>query len=426
MSKETIVTFYLDKRRSKGKDTFPLKLRLYHPPSTKEKLFRTGYYLSLAEFNQAVKLKPHQKGEAKILKERKMEIVEILKVLQFKADTILKDLPEFSFDAFESRYYNKSSKLNICDYYQKYIKQLNEEGRIRTAENYHLSLLRLKTFLNQNRKKPITEIQFDAVTVEKLKAFEKYYLEEGRTPATIGIYLRPLRAIFNQAINDPNSGLKQKIYPFSKGKYQIPTGQNVKKALGPVQLKKLFEAIPVNDCQKKAKAFWFFSYLANGMNFKDIAQLKYGNLNNNIIAFYRAKTKRATKSNLKLIQAILPDYAMKVIDEYGNAKGRKTDYIFPILSKSDTPKQASDKIKDFTRFTNQHIKNLALANDLTGEISTYWARHSFTTQAINSGASMELLQESLGHRSMATTQNYFSGFTTDIKKKLSESLLNFD
>ena len=162
------------------------------------------------------------------------------------------------------------------------------------------------------------------------------------------------------------------------------------------------------------------------MNFKDIAQLKIGDLNNKVISFYRAKTQNTTKSNLKLINAILPDYAMHVIDEYGNLKGKKTDYIFPIISKTDTPKQASDKVKDFTRYTNQHIKKFALDNNVNGEISTYWARHSFTTQAINNGASMELLQESLGHKSITTTQNYFAGFKTEVKKKLSESLLNFD
>ena len=115
MSKEYTLSFYFDSRRKKGKNTFPLKLRLYHPPSTKEKLFRTGYYFTEAEYNQAVKLQIN-KGEKKASKERKGEIVEILHVLKSKANTILKDLPEFSFEAFERRYYNKSSKLDVCNY----------------------------------------------------------------------------------------------------------------------------------------------------------------------------------------------------------------------------------------------------------------------------------------------------------------------
>ena len=111
MSKEVEVTFYLDKRRNKSKGYFPLKLRLYHPATIKEKLFRTGYDLTEGEFNQAVKLKPSAQGEKKILKNRKVEIEEIIHNLKVKAIGILKELNEFSFDSFEKRYYNKSARL---------------------------------------------------------------------------------------------------------------------------------------------------------------------------------------------------------------------------------------------------------------------------------------------------------------------------
>ncbi len=425
MSKEYSITFYFDTRRKKGKNTFPLKLRLYHPPSTKEKLFRTGYYFTIAEYDQAVKLRP-AKGGNKIRKERKAEISEILHVLRNKAELILKNLPNFSFEAFEKRYYNKSAALSIGDYYQTKIEALEQEGRVRTAENYSLSYRRLKGYINLSRIKKLDDIPFEKISVGFLKKYEKYLVNEGCSLATIGIYLRPLRAIFNLAINDPNSGLRESMYPFGKSQYQIPTGQNVKKALSPEQLKTLFESKPENDQQKKAKDFWFFSYLANGMNFKDIAELKYGNLSDNRISFYRAKTQRTTKSNPKLIQAMLPVFALNVIEEYGNKNSKSEDYIFPILSQSDSALQAANKVKDFTRFVNQHIKKLAMENGITDEISTYWARHSFTTQAIRKGASMELLQESLGHKSLSTTQNYFAGFSNDVKQKLSESLLNFD
>lgn len=428
MSKEYTLSFYFDSRRKKGKNTFPLKLRLYHPPSTKEKLFRTGYYFTEAEYNQAVKLQL-KKGEKKVSKERKGELVEILHVLRNKANTILKDLPEFSFEAFERRYYNKSSKLDVCNYYDDYIKQLETNKKVRTAEVYRLSLLRLKTYL-EHKGKPINEISFETVTPKFLEGFKNYYSDLGRTNATIGIYLRPLRTIFNQAINDPNSGVKKSLYPFGKKtakKFQIPSGYKKKKALTKEQLKILFEAKPENEYQKRAKAFWFFSYLANGMNLKDIALLTYDDLNGNEISFERAKTRTEQSTAKDEIKVVLPPFAMKVIKQYGIRKNKRENYIFPILSKTDTPLEQSNKIKNFNRFVGQHIKKLAIANDLPSDISSYWARHSFATFAINhGGASMELVQESLGHKNIKTTQNYFAGFTTDVKKKLSESLLNFN
>ncbi len=191
MSKEYTLSFYFDNRRKKGKNTFPVKLRLYHPPSTKERLFRTGYYFSESEYNQAIKFKT-AKGEKKISKARKEEITEILHVLKSKAIKILKELPEFSFEAFERRYYNKSAKLDICNYYEDYIKRLEQNEKVRTAEVYRLSLLRLKTYIEHLKKKAPKEIPFDLVTPSFLNAYKNYYTEIGRTNATIGIYLRPL------------------------------------------------------------------------------------------------------------------------------------------------------------------------------------------------------------------------------------------
>ena len=58
-------------------------------------------------------------------------------------------------------------------------------------------------------------------------------------------------------------------------------------------------------------------------------------------------------------------------------------------------------------------------------ISTYYARHSFSTNAIRSGASMELVSEQLGHADLKTTQNYFSGFEDDSIEDLTKKLMNF-
>ena len=46
------------------------------------------------------------------------------------------------------------------------------------------------------------------------------------------------------------------------------------------------------DADEVAFDYWVFSFISNGMNFKDIAFLKYGNINGDFIEFRRAKTKR--------------------------------------------------------------------------------------------------------------------------------------
>ncbi len=66
------------------------------------------------------------------------------------------------------------------------------------------------------------------------------------------------------------------------------------------------------------------------------------------------------------------------------------------------------------------------ANKLPENISTYWARHSFATLSVRKGASMEFIQESLGHKDMATMQAYFAGFDDDTKKEFAKGLMDFD
>ena len=85
-----------------------------------------------------------------------------------------------------------------------------------------------------------------------------------KSKTTVGIYLRPLRAIFNKAIEEGD--IVADIYPFKK--YQIPTGQNIKKALDKSELKKLFTTqVEPGSPKEKARDFWFFSYQCNGTMF---------------------------------------------------------------------------------------------------------------------------------------------------------------
>ena len=66
------------------------------------------------------------------------------------------------------------------------------------------------------------------------------------------MYLRPLRTIFNEAIED---GIikKEKCYPFGRRKYKIPASKNTKKALELNDIKRYstINAIPKMKVNKK-------------------------------------------------------------------------------------------------------------------------------------------------------------------------------
>ncbi len=63
---------------------------------------------------------------------------------------------------------------------------------------------------------------------------------------------------------------------------------------------------------------WLFSYLANGMNMKDLALLRFENLTGNELHFVRAKTQRKTMDNQRLIHVLLHPHMLEIIDRRGN------------------------------------------------------------------------------------------------------------
>lgn len=125
------------------------------------------------------------------------------------------------------------------------------------------------------------------------------------------------------------------------------------------------------------------------------------------------------------VTVYLNDFSKAIIKKYGNKTKKKGEYIFPIISDGSTTFENHRAIKNFTIFINKNLKKLAITEGITDEISTYWARHSFATNSIRNGATMEFMMEALSHNNMKTTMGYFAGFEDKDKKEFMQKLMNF-
>ncbi|MES2762760.1 MAG: site-specific integrase [Bacteroidota bacterium] len=418
MKSEYFISITLDTRRPKTNGKYPVKLRLFTSHPRKQKLYSTKFEFTKKEFQSTWEVdKPRLEH-----KEARNE----MKALELMAEEVAKAIKPFSISQFEKKFLrNKGDGIDAIYHYKVMISKLEANENINTAETYDLALKSFTNFITKTSKKIPTKISLTDITPDWLQRYENYMVKDlERSKTTVSIYVRTLRAIFNVAIKDKE--IDTELYPFGKGKYQPPAVKNVKKALSKFELKTLFEAKPNTDEQYKAKDFWFFSYACNGMNIKDIALLKYGDIEDNKLVFYRAKTANTSKTDLKPVTAYLTPHAKGVIEAYGNDKKDKKEYIFSIISKTDTAKEKQTKIKNFTKFINQNLKILAKSVGITEDISTYWARHSFATNAIRKGASMEFMSEALNHSNTNTTKGYFAGFEDKDKKLFMEQLMDFD
>ncbi len=245
-------------------------------------------------------------------------------------------------------------------------------------------------------------------------------LDQGRTYTTIGLYLRAIRVLINDAKR--YDVIKESQYPFGKGKYEIPTGFGRKLALTLPQIKSIVNYAG-NPVTEKYRDLWFFSYLCNGINFTDLIQLKYSNIQNGEISYFRAKTIRTSKVK-KEIHAILTPEIEMIIEKWGNHTRKPDQYIFPYLNGKESQMEIRAKAQDIIHRTNDRLKEIG--EDLKiDNLSTYSARHSFATVLKRSGANIAFISESLGHADQKTTENYLASFEQEERIKNAALLTKF-
>lgn len=409
--KEATVSLYQDTRRGLENGDFPIKLRVYFH---RAKLYDTGISMSKDEFKHAY-LSPFPRGRYKRLQIK-------LKAIESKAIEALKQIKDFSFYKFERQVFKaRSSVNNVFYYFNEYIELLESEERIGSASNYISTVKSLKEFCGLGRKNLPEKVEFDFFDVNILNKYERWMLGRNLKRTTVGIYLRALRRIFNLAIE--NADIPQEIYPFKK--YKIPTGRNIKKNLSSDIMKSLLTADLMGDeFIEKARDFWFFSYQCNGMNIRDVAELKFRNLGEGYFSFLRKKTYNTTKSDPRPIVVPITSNIAKFFLKYGIKNGQADDYVFPIFSRNMDAKEKYRVNMNFVRFINQHMVRLGKRLGIPFNIGTMHARHSFTTRAVRL-AGLEFAQEALGHTTIITTQNYWAGFENEAKIKVAEQLMDF-
>jgi site-specific recombinase XerD len=408
------ITIYHDTRHKKKNGLYPVKLRVYHNYETR--FYKTKIDLSETDFTKSY-LAEKPRGDYKTLHDK-------INAQLVRAIEVADGLPTFSFDKFERRVKRPTGAgNNVLHHYKVIIDALRADSHIGTAINYEYSQKSLVDYLKAKAKKS-DYLSFDDVTPDFLKGYEHWMLEQGYSRTTIGIYLRPLRAVFNVAIEEEN--LPKDNYPFGKAKtkYKIPSGRKVKKSLSKPELNLLANhPLPKGSHQLKARDLWLFTYLANGMNIRDLCNLRQKDYNGATIVFYRHKIADTAKDDLKPIIVPVTDRSKAIIEKYGNRKQDPDSYLFPFFTDAKTEEERVRISKNLCRYCNQHVKLLAKEIGINPGISLNWARHSFTSISVRNGQSLEFVQSSLGHQNISTTMSYWDDFEVNQKIDNANNLL---
>jgi integrase/recombinase XerD len=398
----------LDTRILNRDNTYTIRIRIIH--NRKAKYYTTKIKATKNQFKSIATVNP--RGN---LRKNKIIILELLKNAN---DTILQ-MDSFSFENFEKKFLSKQGKLNnVQEAFSAHIKQLKANGQINTASTYTTASKQLEKYHSRILK-------FNDITVTFLKEWENYMKQKKKSPTTISINTRCVRKLYNDAIKRGDANREH--YPFGnedEGLYQPPEARNIKKALSKPDLKKILEYQAVdNSPEQFAKDVFIFSYLGNGMNLNDIFRLKYKNIAGDEIVFLRQKT--ASKRKTKPIAVPIDEDMQRIIDIYGTKPILPDSYIFNVLIDGLTPEQETARIKQATKQTNKYLKRIAGKIGINGNISTYYARHSFASVLKLSGEDISYISEALGHSNLQTTENYLSSFDSDKRKESQKKLKAF-
>jgi integrase/recombinase XerD len=404
----------LDTRRGKAKDLFPIKYRITY--LRKQVYYSSGYSATLNEWQRIPDSKSKDLIEKRNLIKSGFDLIEA----HIKG---LKD--NYTFEALNNRL-GKGATNDIFSMFNSKVERLKSEGKIGTAEWYYYSANSLLKYINDdkelNRKrkktgKPLVyqkkTLKFSVVTPDWLKKYEKWLLECDKKYTSISMFMRGLQAIFNDA---KDLGIiAENQYPFGEKKYERPEGEGRKMALTLEQINELMNVPLANKFEIRSRDLFYFSYLTNGINMNDIFRLKYSNIVDGEIYYYRIKTikKKPKKTEIK---AFITPKMIAIIEKWGNINTSADDYIFPFFNDVKTPIDEKRITKQLIKLINTHLKKIA-GNIGINHISTYTARHSFATVLKRSGVNIAEISEALGHSDLKTTENYLASFGKETRIK---------
>ena len=337
----------------------------------------------------------------------KLEVRTILKVKQDILNEIIQRPDVLSFkdvkEAFKNYKVNKNTFVDdVYNGFDSHIKKLKDRDSHKTAKSLTSSK---NNFLRYNKE---LGLRFTDITVDWLQTYSRIR-RQTVSVSTVAVDFRNLRTVFNQAI-EKNPSLSA-VYPFGRGKFQIPVGASKNVGLSKEDLLKIKDFNSDNYYLQMARDYFMFSYYANGMNLKDIIKLKKGQKE-----YIRSKTEHTSKFEKRL--DINYNQTQEEIISRHKGSGK---YLFNVLDDEDNPEMIFKKTDLKASSVAAQLKNLAKALGLPPEFSFQWARHSYATNMEKAGINLKAVSESLGHTSVRTTESYLKSISNEDRDAINEA-----
>jgi len=282
----------------------------------------------------------------------------------------------------------------LLEFFDHEIERLKSMERLGYASVHTMTKSRLSNYMNN------VDMAFDDIDLNFIRKFEDWMIRKNIAVTTRSIDLRTFRTVWRNAIKERDC--KDTHYPFKDfafSKYNNP--KTKKRAITQEQFQKIANLKLEDDKLVNSRNYFLFSYYCRGLNFTDLAGLKWTNIIDGHLNYVRAKTKEQFDFKLH------PE-ALHILNFYKNMEGNSDDgYIFPILYKRHaTVRSKRDRRQKILKRVNKDLKTISEKAEIQKNLTTYVARHTYATTLKARGISIEEIGKTLGHDSPKTTEIY--------------------
>ena len=286
------------------------------------------------------------------------------------------------------QFFMKEKTDDFTTFAETLINRKREEGHPSLAAKYLSSLNSIKRFLDGR------PLPFDDIDSKFLTDYETHLKNLGLCPNTTSFYMRNLRAIYNQAVEQ---GFTPQCHPFVR----VYTGiaKTVKRAVNIDEILKIKAyRLPPHSIEDFSRDIFLFSFYTCGMSLTDIANLKKSDLQGNYLSYRRQKTGQ--RINIRWEECM-----QQLVDKY---QRDDSPYLIPIISHpgEDETRQYQNRI----HLINHHLKKLGKKLGISSKLTSYVARHSWASIAKNQNVPLTAISQAMGHTSERTTTIYLKSF----------------
>lgn len=341
------------------------------------------------------------------INKKKLEASKLLLALE-------EDEKDYSAELLQNKLKKTKTKITVLQYFDEVISRLEKADRIGYANIFASTKNSLKKFRDDK------DFEFSDVTMNFILKYEEEFYSRGCKMNSVFVHLRTFKTLINYAKKDEI--VKQDYDPFKNINFtKFRKIKTAKRAISKGDIQKIIALeIEPGTSLFDARNYFLFSFYNRGINFIDMAFLKWENIEKGRLSYIRRKTKESFDIGLlDPAKAILEYYKQQ---PFYDRKG----FVFPILGNSyltASARSIDNRIDRILKIVNADLKDIGKKAEIDEKLTTYVARHSYATILKRSGISTSIISEALGHDSEKTTKIYLDSFENSVLDEASKAIL---